>query len=34
MDQLDQAWVMNRHAHDLSRRAEAVEVTRLSGEPW
>jgi hypothetical protein len=31
MDQLDQAWVMNRHAHEY-RGADAVEVTRLSGE--
>ena len=30
MDQLDQAWVMNRHAHDY-RGDQAVEVTRLSG---
>ena len=30
MDQLDQAWVMNRHAHTYTG-AEAVEVTRLSG---
>ncbi len=30
MDQLDQAWVMNRHAHEY-RGAEAVEVTRLAG---
>ena len=30
MDQLDQAWVMNRHAHEY-RNADAVEVTRLSG---
>jgi hypothetical protein len=30
MDQLDQAWVMNRHAHEY-RDAQAVEVTRLSG---
>ena len=31
MDQLDQAWVMNRHAHEY-RNADAVEVTRLNGE--
>ena len=31
MDQLDQAWVMNRHAHEY-RGGQAVEVTRLSGE--
>jgi hypothetical protein len=31
MDQLDQAWVMNRHAHEY-RATDAVEVTRLSGE--
>ena len=31
MDQLDQAWVMNRHAHEY-RDQQAVEVTRLSGE--
>ena len=31
MDQLDQAWVMNRHAHEY-RDSDAVEVTRLSGE--
>ncbi len=30
MDQLDQAWVMKRHAHDYAG-AEAVEVTRLAG---
>ncbi len=30
MDQLDQAWVMNRHAHSYTG-AEAMEVTRLSG---
>ena len=30
MDQLDQAWVMNRHAHEYRGR-DAVEVTRLSG---
>jgi hypothetical protein len=30
MDQLDQSWVMNRHAHEY-RGADAVEVTRLSG---
>ncbi len=30
MDQLDQAWVMNRHAHEYSG-AHAIEVTRLSG---
>lgn len=30
MDQLDQTWVMNRHAHEY-RDADAVEVTRLSG---
>ncbi|ADW70602.1 hypothetical protein [Granulicella tundricola] len=30
MDQLDQAWVMNRHAHEY-KGADAVEVTRLSG---
>ncbi len=29
MDQLDQAWVMNRHAHEY-RGADAVEVTRLT----
>ena len=29
MDQLDQAWVMNRHAHTYSG-ADAREVTRLS----
>ncbi len=29
MDQLDQAWVMNRHAHEY-RAADAVEVTRLN----
>ncbi len=31
MDQLDQTWVMNRHAHEY-RGGEALEVTRLSGE--
>jgi hypothetical protein len=31
MDQLDQPWVMNRHAHEY-RGADAVEVTRLAGE--
>ena len=30
MDQLDQAWVMNRHAHEY-RGQDAVEVTRLTG---
>ncbi len=30
MDQLDQPWVMNRHAHEY-RGAGAVEVTRLAG---
>ena len=30
MDQLDQAWVMNRHAHEY-RGADALEVTRLAG---
>jgi len=30
MDQLDQTWVMGRHAHEY-RGADAVEVTRLSG---
>jgi hypothetical protein len=30
MDQLDQAWVMGRHAHEY-RGADAVEVTRLTG---
>ena len=30
MDQLDQPWVMNRHAHEY-RDAEAREVTRLAG---
>lgn len=30
MDQLDQAWVKNRHAHEY-RGADAVEVTRLAG---
>jgi hypothetical protein len=30
MDQLDQAWVMNRHAHEY-RGSETVEVTRLAG---
>ena len=30
MDQLDQAWVMNRHAHEY-RGSDAVEVTRLTG---
>jgi hypothetical protein len=30
MDQLDQEWVMNRHAHEY-RGADAVEVTRLTG---
>jgi hypothetical protein len=30
MDQLDQAWVMGRHAHEY-RGVEAVEVTRLTG---
>ncbi len=29
MDQLDQAWVMNRHAHEY-RGADAIEVTRLN----
>jgi hypothetical protein len=31
MDQLDQAWVMNRHAHEY-RGADALEVTRLAGK--
>ena len=31
MDQLDQAWVMHRHAHTY-RDADAVEVTRLAGK--
>ncbi len=30
MDQMDQPWVMNRHAHEY-RGADAVEVTRLAG---
>jgi hypothetical protein len=30
MDQLDQRWVMGRHAHEY-RDADAVEVTRLAG---
>jgi hypothetical protein len=30
MDQLDQTWVMGRHAHEY-RGADAVEVTRLAG---
>jgi hypothetical protein len=30
MDQLDQPWVMNRHAHEY-RGGDAVEVTRLAG---
>jgi hypothetical protein len=30
MDQLDEAWVMGRHAHEY-RGADAVEVTRLTG---
>jgi len=30
MDQLDQAWVMGRHAHEY-RGADAVETTRLTG---
>ena len=30
MDQLDQPWVMDRHAHEY-RNAEAIEVTRLAG---
>ena len=30
MDQLDQKWVMNRHAHEY-RGADAIEVTRLAG---
>ena len=30
MDQLDQAWVMNRHAHTYAG-GQAVEVTRLAG---
>ena len=30
MDQLDQAWVMKRHAHEY-RGTDALEVTRLSG---
>ncbi len=30
MDQLDQAWVMNRHAHEYAG-AQALEVTRLAG---
>ena len=30
MDQLDQAWVMNRHAYEY-RDAQALEVTRLTG---
>jgi len=31
MDQLDQAWVMNHHAHEY-RNGDAVEVTRLAGK--
>ena len=31
MDQMDQPWVMNHHAHEY-RGGDAVEVTRLSGE--
>jgi hypothetical protein len=31
MDQLDQAWVMNHHAHEYSG-ARALEVTRLAGK--
>lgn len=31
MDQLDQGWVMNRHAHEY-HGADALEVTRLAGE--
>jgi hypothetical protein len=31
MDQLDQAWVMNHHAHEY-RGADALEVTRLAGK--
>ena len=31
MDQMDQPWVMNHHAHEYTG-ADAVEVTRLSGE--
>ena len=30
MDQLDQTWVMNRHAHEY-RGDQAIEVTRLAG---
>lgn len=31
MDQLDQRWVMNRHAHEY-RGPDGIEVTRLAGE--